>query len=314
MYINITKMADTIVDGCNIDTSVFSYSAPKANPSGGTVINLYNKNFKSSLTVSVPLILTWGAQEVLDQQKNPTGKYSLSLQLPTPEYSNPDLEGFRTSMENLVEKVKQDALTNSKEWFGKKLSSLEVVSEKFYPMLRHPNLPGTKEPDQSKAPTMTVKLPCWNGVWQCEIYDEEGNPLFSKKNGNIDSPINYLKKGSHIACIIQCGGIWIVGNNASITWNLKQAVVKKPKESIEGTCFIKLKESDKQLLKSTEVPDDIPPGAAPSSHELNSAIVEDSDTEEEPVIVTKKKEPEPEPVEEEKKTVVKKIVKKKVSA
>jgi hypothetical protein len=39
-------MSNAIIDGTNIDTSVFSYSAPKANPSGGKVVNLYNKNFK----------------------------------------------------------------------------------------------------------------------------------------------------------------------------------------------------------------------------------------------------------------------------
>jgi len=51
-------MADSIVDGTNIDVNVLSYSAPKAHSSGGKVVNLYNKNFKESLTLSTPLILT----------------------------------------------------------------------------------------------------------------------------------------------------------------------------------------------------------------------------------------------------------------
>ena len=44
-------MADSIIDGTNIDTTVFSYSAPKAHASGGKVVNLYNKHFKESLTL-----------------------------------------------------------------------------------------------------------------------------------------------------------------------------------------------------------------------------------------------------------------------
>ena len=56
-------MADAIVDGTNIDVNVFSYTAPKAHASGGKVVNLNNKHFKESLTLSTPLILTWGAQE-----------------------------------------------------------------------------------------------------------------------------------------------------------------------------------------------------------------------------------------------------------
>lgn len=55
-------MSSAIIDGTNIDTSVFSYSAPKANPSGGKVVNLFNKHFKESLTLSTPMMLTWGAQ------------------------------------------------------------------------------------------------------------------------------------------------------------------------------------------------------------------------------------------------------------
>jgi hypothetical protein len=64
-------MAETIIDGTNIDTSLFAYSAPKAHEAGGKVVNLWNKRFKSSLTISTPLILTWGAQESLDVNKNP---------------------------------------------------------------------------------------------------------------------------------------------------------------------------------------------------------------------------------------------------
>ena len=56
-------MANSIVDGTNINVNVFSYSSPKAHASGGKVVNLYNKYFKESLTISTPLMLTWGAQE-----------------------------------------------------------------------------------------------------------------------------------------------------------------------------------------------------------------------------------------------------------
>ena len=37
-------MTDAIIDGTKINTSVFSYSSPKAHASGGKVVNLYNKN------------------------------------------------------------------------------------------------------------------------------------------------------------------------------------------------------------------------------------------------------------------------------
>jgi hypothetical protein len=274
-------MASAIIDGTNIDTSLFSYSAPKANPSGGKVVNLYNKNFKESLTISTPLMITWGAQEGMDQAKNPTGKYTMSLQFPNKEYSNPDAEAFLESIRALEAKIKADALTYSKDWFGKSITSADVMDEKFNVMLRHPKKEkGSVEPDLSKPPTLTVKVPCWKGVWQSEIYDEEGNPLFLKgKSPAHLSPLDFIKSKTHVICLIQCGGLWFVNGKVSITWNLKQAIVQKPKTSsiVEGTCFLKPKATEVARLRSLPPPeDDVDPDGA-----VNSTIVEDSDEEEE---------------------------------
>jgi hypothetical protein len=62
--------------------------------------------------------------------------------------------------------------------------------------------------------------------------------------------------------LLQCGGLWFVNGKVSITWNLKQAIVQKPKPSMEGQCFLKPKAADKALLKTLppveviEEPDD----------------------------------------------------------
>lgn len=309
-------MANLIIDGTDINTNLFMYSAPKAHESGGKVVNVYNKLSKEALAISTPLILTWGAQEGLDQAKKPTGKFTMSLQFPTTEYSNPDLENFLSSMRGLEAKIKADAITYSKEWFGKTITNPEIIEEKFNVMLRHPKVKGSEELDLSKPPTLTVKLPCWKGVWKSEIYDEDGEPVFisGKVNTHL-SPLDYIKKQTQVACVIQCGGIWFVNGKFSITWNLKQAVVQKPKESMEGKCLIKLKTADKEVLKKQVVEE------IDEDDHVSSAIVDDSDeevdatvfvapkpavVEEKPVVVEK-------PVEEEKK-VVKKVVKKKVDA
>ena len=273
-------MSNAIIDGTNIDTSVFSYSAPKANPSGGKVVNLYNKNFKESLTLSTPLMLTWGAQEGMDQAKNPTGKFTMSLQFPSSDYSNADAEAFLTSMRALEAKIKTDALTYSKEWFGKEIKSADVMEEKFNVMLRHPKKEkGSIEPDLNKPPTLTVKIPCWKGVWQSEIYDEEGSPLFLKgKSSPHITPLDFLKPKTHVICLIQCGGLWFVNGKVSVTWNLKQAIVQKPKTSsiVEGTCFLRPKAAEVEKLRTLPPPeDDIDPEGA-----VATTIVEDSDDEE----------------------------------
>jgi hypothetical protein len=272
-------MTDSIIDGTNIDTSVFAYSAPKAHASGGKVVNLLNKHFKESLTLSTPLILTWGAQEGQEQGTGkPTGKFTMALQFPSSEYSNPDAEAFLRSMKALEAKIKADAITYSKEWFGKEIKSAEVIDEKFNVMLRHPKKSkGSVEVDETKAPTLTVKIPQWSGVWKPEIYDEDGEPLYI--NGKVNShltPLEYLKPKTHIICLLQCGGLWFVNGKISITWNLKQAIVQKPKQTMEGTCFLKPKAADKEKMKTVPPPEDpVDPDGVPTT------IVADSDDEHE---------------------------------
>jgi hypothetical protein len=129
-------MTDSIIDGTNMNTDIFSYSEPKAHASGGKVVNLYNKLSKESLTISSPLILTWGAQEGMDQQKNPTGKFTMALQFPNSDFPNADCQAFLDGMRQLEAKVKTDAMSNSKKWFGKQITSMDVMDEKFNVMLK----------------------------------------------------------------------------------------------------------------------------------------------------------------------------------
>jgi hypothetical protein len=270
-------MTDSIVDGTNIDVNVFQFSDPKPHSSGGKVVNLTNKHFKESLTISTPLMLTWGAQEGQDPTtKLPNGKWTMSLQFPSAEYYNADAEAFLQSMRATEAAVKKAALQNSLKWFGKEIKSEEVIEEKFNVMLRHPKKEkGSAIMDTSKPPTLTVKIPQWSGVWKSEIYDEEGEPMYI--NGKVNthlSPLEFLKPKTHVICLLQCGGLWFVNGKISITWNLKQAIVQKPKDTMEGTCFLKPKASDKEKMKTLPPPEEeVDPDGAPTT------IVADSDDE-----------------------------------
>ena len=270
-------MTHAILDGTNLDTSVFAYSAPKAHASGGKVVNLINKHSKESLSISTPLLMTWGAQESKDQSGNPLGKYTMSLQFPSSEYPNADGEACLDSIKKLEAKVKADAMTYSKDWFGKTITNSEVMDEKFNILLRYPKVKGTTDIDYNRAPTLSVKIPCWSGVWKTEVYDEDGEPLFvhGKVNEHLN-PLEYIKSKSRVICLIQCGGLWFVNGKVSITWNLKQVIVQKPKDSLEGTCFLKPKAAEIEALKNNEPSVE----ETPRDH-YQTAQVEDSDDDEE---------------------------------
>jgi len=313
-------MTDILIDGTNIDTSVFSYSAPKAHASGGKVVNLYNKNNQKSLGIATPLMLTWGAQEGKDQQGNPTGKWTMSLQFPSADFPNADGEAFLKNMRDLEAKVKADALLYSKEWFGKLHKSAEIIEELFTPLLKYPKNKQTGEYDYSKQPTIRLKLPQWEGVWKTEIYDEDSNKLYPSSENPTVTPLDYLKKGSNIACLIQFGGIWFVNGKFSASWKLVQAVVQKPRAQLQGQCFIKLKPQDKEKIKNQTVKDDdIEPVVSTcvedSDEEQEDEEPEEDDEPEEEVVPVQPPTPAPAPVVvEEPKVVKKRVVKKKSDA
>jgi hypothetical protein len=320
---------EQIVDGTQLASAFqyVSFSAPKPNPSGGKVVNMFDGRFKESLIISTPLILSWGAQEGKEQGTDKlTGKWSMSLQFPSEEYKTPEEVQFLESMKQLEIFVKETAMANSKLWFGKEIKSMEVLEEKFNPMVKYPKVSkGSAELDYSKPPTLTVKIPKWKSGWRTEIYDEDGEPIYIpeelskdhvkelKTQSEIDeaisllneghSPVEYLPKQSRVICLLQCGGLWFVNGKVSITWNLQQAVVKKPKENKKGVCLIRPKADEREALKKMEHP-----VSEVEEEHVVTTLVDDSDDEndvkpsaeplaepsaepEQPVVVTEQEQP-----------------------
>ena len=130
---------------------------------------------------------------------------------------------------------------------------------------------------------------------------------------------DFIVKGSNVATIIQCGGIWVANGKFGVTWKLFQAVVK-PKTTLSGKCHISLSSDDKEKIAASVVDteeDEI-------VEKMNSTVVEDSDDEESLTTIpleTKVKEVKEEVAEEVEKKVAledqpkkKRVVKKKVDA
>jgi hypothetical protein len=99
--------------------------------------------------------------------------------------------------------------------------------------------------------------------------------LFPNPSNPVVTPVDFLQKGINIALVMQCGGLWFANGTFGITWKLIQAVVQKPRASLTGTCFIKLKPAEKERLKAAAPQMD----ATASDAVESGAIVEDSDQE-----------------------------------
>jgi len=243
-------MAETIIEGINFNCVDAIYRAAKINANGGKNIRIVNKSSQSALRLSTPVMLTWGASDYVEPgASHGNGKYEMALQFPTEEYKTQDAELFLENIKRFEAKIRDDAFKNSKEWFGKQHKSPDIIDELFTPMLKYPKIKGTSEPDLTKAPTIRLKVPCYDGDWKVEIYDEECSKLYPSKENTQITPLDYLKKGTNVACIIQCAGIWFTNGKFTVTWQLVQALVQKPRESIVGKCFIKINPKEKEALK-----------------------------------------------------------------
>jgi len=285
-------MADAIIDGTLFNTANIMYTSPKATPQGAKSVNILNKNVKKGLVLSTPLMLTWGANDFVDEKTGlGNGRFDMSLQFPSNEYKNEDTDAFFRNMKALEDKIKSDALIYSKEWFGKVHKSLEVVEALWTPMLKYSKDKVTGEYDYSKSPTMKIKLPQYNNEWKFEIYDEDGEKIFpGLPSLPVVNPLDYLKRGTNVMCLIQFAGIWFVNGKFSASWKLVQVVVQKPRATLQGSCFLKLKPNDKEVLKKQTVEDDV-------EETFVTNVLVESDGEEEPepeppVVVV----PEPVPV------------------
>ena len=236
----------TIVSGATFNASTdYVYTKPKLNANNGKSIGILNKHNMKSLYVSTPLMLTWGVNEYTDDK---TGKktFDMALQFPNQEYNNTECAAFLKNMQELETRIKSDVIVNCKEWLGKPKMSSDAVDALWSPMLKYPRDKATEEPDYSRAPTLKVKIQCWENVFKnVELYNDSGTLVFPNDDNNSIS--DFIVKGSNVATIIQCGGIWVADGKFGVTWKLFQAVVK-PKTTLSGKCHIVLSEKDKEKL------------------------------------------------------------------
>ena len=267
-----TQSAETfIANGLTFSLSDVDITAPKLNKSGGKSANLIYKPTKKALYVNLQVpMLTWGAQ-VFKDEKSGNETYDLAIQFPRSEYSTPETDILLSKFQALENYIKSEAIRNSMAWFNKKTMTAEVIEALWTPMLKYTKDKATGEPDLTKAPTLKVKLPLWDGKFNCEIYDTNGTMMYPDAK-SPNTPVDIITKGINIVAIVQCGGLWFANGKFGCTWRLFQTVVQ-PKPSLKGRCLIACSPAVKQALVS-----------APSmaSDETGLTIEEDSDCEPEP--------------------------------
>ena len=239
-------MAQTIigVTDFEINTSIVFGNA-KTNSRGGKAVAI--KNFENKqLYISTPLMLTWGVNKN-DYDNNGKFTYDFSLQWPRESDSNhsEETQRFLKNLTELENRVKEETIKNGKEWFNKNMSK-EVVDALFTPILKYPK-GEDGEPDKSRMPTLRVKIPCWDGKFNIELYNLKNELIFPDEQNEDLTPEVLIQKGQNVATVLECGGIWFAGGKFGVTFRLVQAVVE-PKATLKGKCHINLSSTDKKSM------------------------------------------------------------------
>ena len=259
-----------ILKAGDLNASCIGFNKPRINPSGGKNIGVLNAKVNQPMRLEMPLVLTWGANEWVDEQSGKRS-YDMALQFGDPEYASDDEKQCLENVKMFERTIKQKAVENCKEWFNKAKMSEEVVDALFTPMLRYPKDKETGEPDLSRSPTMKIKFNYWDEVFKCEVYDMRGECLFPNPESD-STPISLIAKGCHVKTIVQCGGVWFAAGKFGVTWKLVQAMVK-PKATLEGKCHITLSPAETQRLETSQS------GGDDDGGNVASTTVVDSDNE-----------------------------------
>ena len=271
------------------DVTNARFMQPKVNDRGGKSVNIISNQTNRGLHISLPFLNTWGVSDYVDEKTGESdGKYSISLSFPSEDYATPSTREALAKLKDFENFILDSAVKNSEVWWGESMSR-EVAKHTFFPFIKYSRNKDTKKIDLTKPPSLRAKVPFYEGTWKTEIYNIKSQLIYPTDDGT--TPMDHIPSRSNVACVLQCGGIWIGGKGWGLTWKLFQCVVKNnhPQYSLKGVCSVHIPkeelEGDNESTIETansSVPTIEPtkPAPVPAKPQVVSASVEDSDDEE----------------------------------
>lgn len=208
-----------------IDASKVTYGPPKNLDNGGKIIPVYHKN--QPFIIQVPELL---APYGLSKWEGDKGlmKYHFDLSFGNKD-EQPEKGIFLQKMLDIDQKFVQDALSNSMAWFKKKYNTEDVIKALYTPLVKYGKDKETGEISDKYPPTFKAQIPFKDGKFACEVYDNK------RKLVNLN---DLETKGSGVAAILQCSGIWVAGGKFGCTWRVVQMKINPRNKKITGYAFV----------------------------------------------------------------------------
>ena len=189
----------------DINVNDLAFSDPKVNSMGG--LSVFVSYAGEKITVQVP------------KHKCPFGlscqaydgapeKYEVSISL---NGGNDKSEQWKKWVGDLDERMKSEAVKNSKAWFkSAKEKSAGVIEELYRPIVIE-----SKSTTQEYPPTQKFKIPFKDGKCYASFFND--------KKEAVD--MDLMQKGCSVALIAELQGLWFVGKQFGVTWRVVQAKI-----------------------------------------------------------------------------------------
>ena len=256
----------TYVDATAPNTvSAVSFGEPKTNASGGKNVALFHN--RAIYTFTTPMVPCYGINENNFDGKAPT--YDITIQLSKDDESM----AFIQNMLNLERLIKEEALKQSRKWFGKQMSEL-VINEFWTPFVKFPKNKETGEVDLTKSPTLRVKLSYFDNAFKyLEAYNVSNQLIYPKNDGSTLQDL--IPKGSEVKCLVRLNGIWFAGGKFGLTGKPIQIIVRPKARIMPGVCQMMMPAMSSKPAVALE---EMEVASAPKPTEMNVSV-EDSDDE-----------------------------------
>ena len=250
----MSKATEMIVKAKHLNANNVTYKAATVDSRGGKKVQIQLNG--QALVISAPMMFTWGVNERVDES---SGRVSYDANLVFESDKSSSVATFCKNMKGLQEKLLNDAVKNSKEWFGKSKMSKEVAEAMMYPILKYPKDKISGEPDYSRNPSMKLKLPFWENKFNLELYDTQSRATFLPTKDGCEgpqgnkTPVDLVPSRSYIKGLIACNGLWMAGGRFGVTWKLVQAQVRPPVRLVgTGVCHLEADSDDDEMLESVQ--------------------------------------------------------------
>ena len=195
----------------------------------------YLKYGSGQLNIETPWLSTYnGIQQPPPEYRSDDGnpKYSCNFSLSGYRGETPEVEAFYKFLQKFEDKVLNACKENG--WLGKKNMTREVVEALFSPIIKPAIDKETGEVSEKYPPQIKIKVPYYEGQFQCEVYQQTSNGEHKKIEGSLDEVVCGRLNAR---AIIQCTMIWFAGGKFGSSWKLKQMEYKPLEQGLKPYAF-----------------------------------------------------------------------------